>query len=144
MLTVSTAPLAYTLNAPAIAIASTATVEDVDSPNFYNGSLTVRFASGSDGKEQLSIRGDYEIANSELLYKGTLIGIVNSDGQNGRSLSLRLNEKATLAIVQGLARSLTFSTVNSTSSAQRSLELFVHDGGGGGQSAIAKLVIRPR
>ncbi len=142
-LTVNTAPLAYTLNAPPIAIASTATIKDVDSPTFYNGSLTVRLASGSDGKEQLGIRGDYDIANGELRYKGTVIGIVNSDGQNGRSLSLRLNEKATLAIVQGLARSLTFSTVNSTSSSQRTLEFFVNDGGGDGQSAIAKLVIRP-
>ncbi len=142
-LAVSSAPLAYTLNGPAIAIASTAVVKDVDSPVFYNGSVIARFVSGSDGNERLGVTGDYSISNSELRYKGTLIGIVNSDGQNGRSLSLRLNEKATLAVVQGLARSLTFSTVNSASNAQRTLDFFVQDGGGGGQSPIAKLVIKP-
>lgn len=143
-LTVTTKSFSYSLNAPAIAIAATATIKDVDSPNFYNGALIVRFASGSDGKEQLGVKGDYSIANDQLFYKGNLIGIVNSDGQNGRVLSLKLNEKATIAVVQGLARSLTFSTLNSTSTALRSLEFFVQDGGGGGQSAITKLSIKPK
>ena len=126
-----TSPISYSRNAPGVLLASSATISDVDNPDFYNGTLVVQVVSGRDSTEVLGVTGQFSILNRSVRYQGIEIGLLNADGLAGRTLTIRFNEKATQAIVQELLRSISFSTLQNKVAGLRKIDFFLRDGRGG-------------
>ncbi len=140
ILTLNNTSLNYTRDAAAVVMAPAATVTDIDNPAFYNGTLVVQTTSGRDNSEQIGLSGDFSVVGQELLHRGSLIGLMNSNGTAGRSLILRFNEFATQSIVESLVRSITFRTIASTATNARTVGFTLRDGRGG-VSATENLTI---
>jgi hypothetical protein len=118
----------YTLNSPAILLASTATVKDPDSTNFAGGWLKVEITQGADASDRLSLGGLFKVVEGNLIWNntatmGTLQGSVNST-----ALLVNLNASATLYRVEQLIRAIRFSTISSNNVAARTIAFSVHDG----------------
>jgi murein DD-endopeptidase MepM/ murein hydrolase activator NlpD len=107
--------LAYTKLGQSMSVKPGATVTDSDSPNFGGGTLTAEFTfvssiadtlgiqNGGSGSDQIGVSG------TTVTYAGSAIGAL-AGGSNGIPLVISLNSSATLAAIQALLRSITFST----------------------------------
>lgn len=133
-------PIAYAKNASPILIAASATVSDVDNPNFYNGTLVVQVTRGRDNTEVLGLNGPFSIANQSVHYQGIEIGLLNATGLAGRPLTIRFNAKATQAIVQELLQSIQFSTLQNRLSGLRTIDILLRDGRGGVSNTVSMSV----
>lgn len=134
--------IGYTQNSPAITLAPWATVSDVDSANFGDGTLTVEFLSGGDVSNRLEIGGNtFSVNGNQIFKKGTLIGTITNDGIGLNKLEIVFTEKATQTVVQQLLRAIRFRTVDGTSTETRVIAFSLTDGDGGTSNTVTKNVI---
>ena len=137
--------LAYAANNPLRVIAPSATVADVDSPNFNGGSLRVSFSQNGTANDQLAIKTDATVTLSGGSVKigGTVIGTV-SGGANGADLVIAFtNNNATSARVTTLLEHIGYANSSPNPPTSTKLVNFtVIDGDGGGQdTGIASATI---
>ncbi|MGR9145674.1 Ig-like domain-containing protein (plasmid) [Rhizobium leguminosarum] len=130
--------LAYTENEPLTLIAPSATLSDIDSSNFDNGSLRVSFEANGSSSDQLAVKTDSVVAlsGSSVSVNGIVIGAV-SGGTNGADLVVAFNAFATSALVTTLLRHIGYSnSSHNPSAASRLVRFRIVDGDGtsnGGQ-----------
>ncbi len=133
--------VAYVRGNRAIPISTTATVSDVDSPNFDTGKLTVRFTSGSETTNRLELSGTLftlDAANN-LLRSGVIIGKLNTGGGVGfTKFEVTFNSTATAGMIQQLLRAITFRTQGASSTTTRTLSVSLTDGDGGTSNTVTK------
>jgi Ca2+-binding RTX toxin-like protein len=138
--------ISYTENASATILDASATVTDIDSPNFNNGSLTVRFTTGGSADDRINIRNEgtgatqINLDGREIYYGSNLIG--NFIGGIGtESLVISLNTNATPERVQALLRNITYVNVSQNpSTSNRTVEVVLNDGNNGISTAITKTI----
>ncbi len=126
----------YTENGAPVLLAPTASLSDVDSPNFAGGNLTVRYLSGGTADDRLSIRnegfnaGQIGVAGLSILFGGQTIGTITSTGGIGTAfLRVTLNVNATPDRTRALLRNITYSNVSDApATTARRIEFLVNDG----------------
>ncbi|MUG95780.1 hypothetical protein F7734_26855 [Scytonema sp. UIC 10036] len=136
----------YTENAPAIAIASSATVTDFDSANFDMGKLTVSISAGGTADDYLTIRhqgigeGLIGISGNEVNYNTSLIGTFTG-GMGTVPLVITFGEKANAEAIQALMSNITFANVSEHPITNlRSISFVLTDGDGGTSKTVIKNV----
>jgi hypothetical protein len=141
VLTANTSPLGYTRDSSpgVLFMQSTATVKDVDSPNFDTGQLTVSFTSGAHAGNRLEIAGSFSFAGDDVMFFSTKIGTRNTDGGQGTNLVITFNANATRDLVERLVRTLRFRTENGTAG-QRVIAVQVSDGDGKVSNVVSRTV----
>jgi hypothetical protein len=123
--------VSYMHDKPAITLAASATVSDVDSANFFGGRLRVRIVDGASSSNRLAIGAGFMVdANNNVLQNGVIIGKRTSNGFGTSELIITFNTKATPSVVQQLVRAITFKTVGG-SPGIRNIAITVSDGDGG-------------
>jgi SdrD B-like domain len=142
--------VSYVNNAAGIFVATaagsatpTATVADVDSPNFDQGKLTIRAISGAHSSNRIEFSGTaFSLdASNNLLRNGVIIGSLNANGGVGMTkFEVTFNTQATAPIVQQLLRSIKFRTTSSASTAPRVLSYTLTDGDGGTSNTLTKTI----
>ncbi len=144
-ITITNNNLNYIENAIQI-IDAEATVTDIDSPNFNNGTLTVRFTSGNSENDRLSIRNQgiaaaqINVENTIVKYDDVEIGTF-SGGVGTEELVVNLNENATPTAVQALLRNITYRNVSDNpDTTERTVEFIVTDTQGGISEAVSKTI----
>jgi hypothetical protein len=131
----------YTRNGPAVVLAPSATVTDVDSANFAGGTLTVEVSGGIEASNRLEIGGTtFSLVGSEIYKSGLLIGTISSDGVGLNKLEIVFTEGATKAVVQQLLRSIRFRTLGDSSLEPRTIAFSVTDGDEGVSASATKVV----
>ncbi|TAY63473.1 Ig-like domain-containing protein, partial [Rhizobium ruizarguesonis] len=128
----SAVSLSYVENQPLKLIAPSATLSDIDSSNFDNGSLRVSFEANGSSSDQLAVKTDSVVAlsGSSVSVNGIVIGAV-SGGTNGADLVVALNTFATSALVTTLLRHIGYSnSSHNPSSARRLVRFRIVDGDG--------------
>ena len=126
----------YTLNGPSIALTPSATVSDVDSANFSNGTLRVSIVSGDDAANRLFVGGSFTRTGDDLFLGSLKVATVTSSGWGLNDLVIRFTSSATTAIVQDLVRAVKFKTVSGTIKAQTLIDFTLTDGDGGTSNTI--------
>lgn len=121
-----------------VALASTATVSDVDSTNFNTGVLTV---SGLDTSDLIGISTTTNNTSGAIWLNGTnvMLGqgssstvIASLSGGSGTTLRITFSSSlATPAVVENVVRALTFRNTADNPIASRTLNITISDGGGG-------------
>jgi len=132
----------YVRNSSAVFLARSATVSDVDNPNFGGGKLLVEITNGSAPSNRLLLSGLFTFSGNYVVYNGTTtIGTRNPNAGVGTTkLEVTLNANATRTIVQQLVRAIRFSTVGATTTAPRVVEFALMDGDGGVSNKATKTV----
>jgi len=131
----------YVRNSAAIVLAPAATVTDFDSPNFATGQLRVHITGTIHASNRLLIGGSFTVDASNRVFLGTTrIGTRTSSGVGTNDLVVTFNASATKAIVQQLARAITFRTTGVSPVGQRVIEFSVSDGDGGASNKVTKTV----
>jgi Tol biopolymer transport system component len=121
-------PIGYRRGQPSIVLMGGSTlVQDVDSPTFLGGQLTV---TGIGLTDVVGISGRFSFSGSDVLYTpdgkpAIVIGTRNAGGGNGTNLTITFESTATLDLVQRLVRSLRFSSTGSAGS--RDLQVSLSD-----------------
>jgi hypothetical protein len=133
--------ITYHANAPALVLASGATVSDADSSDFNGGKLTVSIATNADAADRLAIvnqgtaSGQIGVSGANVMFGGTMIGTF-SGGSGSTPLVVLFNASATPAAAQALVRVITFRSATATpSTAQRKITFVINDGDGTNSSA---------
>ena len=128
----TSATLSYVENGPLAAIAPSASVTDVDSPDFNGGSLRVSFTQNGSSSDQLAIVTDavVSLSGNTVRVNGTSVGTV-SGGANGADLVISFNSGATQERVAILTQHVGYSnTSDNPSVAARTVSFTVNDGDG--------------
>jgi VCBS repeat-containing protein len=121
-------PIAYRRGQPSIVLMGGSTlVQDVDSPTFLGGQLTV---TGLGLTDVVGISGRFSFSGNDVLYTpdgkpAIVIGTRNTGGGNGTNLTITFESTATLDLVQRLVRSLRFSSTGSAGN--RDLQVSLSD-----------------
>jgi hypothetical protein len=130
---------------------SVALVSDIDSTDFSGGTVTVSFAFGRDGTEDLlSLRnqgsgaGQIGFDGSNVRYGGVLIGSA-SGGSGSNDLVITLNAAATPGAVSALLANLTYTNTDAANPTlgPRGISIAVSDGDGGTSIAAEVTVNLP-
>jgi hypothetical protein len=109
--------ISYTENRAAVPISSTATISDVDSPNFSQGELRINFQTGGTADDRLWIRtqgtsaGQINVQGSQVRI-GTIVLGTFSGGVGTIPLGFKLNAQATPFRVQQLLRNILFRNLS--------------------------------
>ena len=114
---------------------SAVTLADVDSPDFKDGQLLIRYGSGGGAEDQLSIRaaGALALNGRELSFDGKQIGSIDAfkDGSSGKALVVNFTStEATLAAVQAVIQSLSYRNLSDQPASTRTLAIALDDGDG--------------
>ncbi|ARQ13735.1 PAP2 haloperoxidase-like superfamily protein (plasmid) [Rhizobium etli] len=128
----SSVSLSYLENEPLKLIAPSATLLDIDSSNFDNGSLRVSFEANGSSSDQLAVKTDSVVAlsGSSVSVNGIVIGAV-SGGTNGADLIVAFNGSATSALVTTLLRHIGYSnSSHNPPAASRLVRFRIVDGDG--------------
>ncbi|RWC29969.1 MAG: hypothetical protein EOS27_14040 [Mesorhizobium sp.] len=123
----------YAVSGPAKLIAPAATVTDIDSAKFSNGSLKVSITQNKSASDQLKIVTDatVTISNGAVFVSGVKVGTVTSTGVNGSDLVLSLVNGATPAAMTTLIEHIAYSSSSaSPSTLARTVAFTLVDGGG--------------
>ncbi len=128
----------YVENDPGMFISPTATLTDVDSPDFDGGSLTISLGGGAGGSDRLDISaegtglGQIDVANNIISYSGIPIGYFSGGVTNNTPLVISFtNASATLAAVQQLVTRVTFhNVIDSFGTFSRFVTFYINDGDG--------------
>jgi Domain of unknown function (DUF4347)/Beta-propeller repeat len=146
IITLPSGTATYTENAVPTLLDLTATVADTDSTNFDTGKLTVRFSSGSQPTDRLSIQNQTTGANPinldgrKVRYGTQEIGTYTG-GMGVESLVITFNANATPAIAQEVIRSLSYANASDDpGNGNRTIELVLTDGDGGTSAPVTKTV----
>ena len=118
-------PISYTRGTTEKSLAPNAVVQDIDSSVFTDHILRVKILSGSDGTERLHFDSRFVVVGDELRMGSKILGILLSDGQNGRALVVRLNSN-TRDVLNQILRSITFRTEVRSSTSARTVEFSLH------------------
>jgi hypothetical protein len=132
----------YAQNSAAIALAGSATVRDVDSPDLQGGKLTAAITAGADPSNRLEIIGSsFSFSGLNLLRNGVVIGVLNDGGGVGETpLEITFNSRATPAIAAHLMRSIHFRTDSGANTDPRTVSFTLSDGDGGTSNVVATTV----
>ncbi len=130
--------VAYTEGDGFVAIAPSAAVSDVDSPDFDAGILNIGYSTHNDAN-QLSIQdqgtgsGQIGFDGTNVTYEGDTIGAINSgNGVNGVNLVITFNSNATPLAVQALTRAILYSNTSDAPVSSVDLTIVLTDGHGNG------------
>ena len=140
----SNAATAYDLRFEPVDVAPAVTLTDSVN-SLASAALTVQFVSGATSSDQLAIAnqgtGASQIStnNSNVLYGTVAIGTFTG-GSNLAPLVVTFNSAATLAIVQALARDITFRTALPLTVEPRYVGMSFRDGLGDGSNTAIKIV----
>jgi hypothetical protein len=122
--------LAYTRNASPIFLAPSATVSDIDSPDFDRGQLRARITTGAHSSNRLAIGGPFSVdSDNNVSFGGAIIGRRTSNGVGWKELVVVFNASVTPALAQTLVQAITFQTVGGPTGA-RYVFFNVSDGDG--------------
>jgi RHS repeat-associated protein len=143
-------PVTYTLGGLPVILSATATISDIDEPDFdswnYAATITVSLVSNVDDSDRLSFRiqgdGPGEIGGSgtEITYGGEPFGEVLDWG--GGSDPLIIHVEGSLQAIQSLLRNLTFYKVaGAPTLLDRQLQLTVQEDGVASGSVPANKII---
>ena len=127
----------------ASAMAPTAILDDIDSPNFGGGSLTVSFAANGTSADQLDILAADGITTSgtDVLFNLVDIGDF-SGGVNGADLVITFDSDASVTAVEALIHAIGYSnTSDDPSELARTVNYLVDDGDGGTSTASANATV---
>ncbi|MBW4477453.1 MAG: hypothetical protein KME54_11365 [Tolypothrix brevis GSE-NOS-MK-07-07A] len=146
VVTLPSTAISYTENASATILDASATVTDIDSPNFNNGSLTARFTTGGSADDRINIRNEgtgatqINLDGREIYYGSNLIG--NFIGGIGtENFVISLNTNATPERVQALLRNITYANVSENPSVNnRTVEFLLNDGNSGISTPVTKTI----
>lgn len=112
-------------------------VTDIDSPDFYQGRLTVRLSANAATTDRLSIQnqgsgaGQVGVSGSNVTYGGTVVGTF-SGGSGTTPLTIVFNAKATAEAASAILGALLFDSIATTpTTATRTLQFTLTDGDGG-------------
>lgn len=114
VITLPSPPTLYLQGAGALALDPAATVSDADSVVFTTGVLAAEFIVGGTADDRLivhpqgSAAGEIDVAGTDVLYGGVVIGTVTGPGTDSSPLLVLLNDQATVAATQALLRRLAF------------------------------------
>ncbi|QKX05081.1 T9SS type A sorting domain-containing protein [Aquimarina sp. TRL1] len=126
-----------------------ASINDVDSPNFEGGNITVTITTGKDPEEDvLSLDTSSDItlsgttAGSTISINGTLIGTLGNNIAPGNDLIINFNADATPTRAQILLRGITYNNTNNQAPTTdtRNISISINDGDGG-TSATSNITI---
>jgi hypothetical protein len=138
-----TGTLTYQLgHAPGL-VAPSATVVDVDSPDFDTGTLTAAITAGGQAADKLGIQnvgtgsGQVGVSGSTVTFGGTPIGTFTG-GTGGAPLVLTLNASSSPTAVQAVLQNVTFTTVVGPGIlGNRTLSFTLSDGDGGPNNGVS-------
>jgi len=136
------ADLTWTEGGTPVLITSTATVVDIDSPNFQGGRLTVRFSAGGRAEDRLVIRrrGNIDVTATEVLFQGVSMGTFTG-GVGTTPLVVSLNARANMPAVRELLRNIVYRNVSQNPvAAPRRVWVQLNDGDGGVSTPVTKLI----
>jgi hypothetical protein len=128
-----------------ILVAPTATLSDVDSPDFNGGLLTIHLAANVAATDRLSVvnegtaAGQIGVSGSNVTYGGATIGTF-SGGDNGSDLVVTFTSAAaTQTAVQELVRDIAYNETSGTfgGASTRDVSFTLVDGDGGSDTASA-------
>ncbi|QDT54536.1 Serine-aspartate repeat-containing protein F precursor [Caulifigura coniformis] len=129
-----------------ILLTTSGTVNDVDSPAFNGGKLTIGLAANGNAADVLGVRnqgnaaGQIGVFGNVVRYGGKVIGTMTG-GTAGSSLVITFNSSASQVAVRALIKNLTFKTAASNpSKATRTISFQMTDGFGGSSTRITKQV----
>jgi ELWxxDGT repeat protein len=130
----------YVLNAPAVRLAPSALLHDVDTFRFDGGQLRVWITQGGGGNNRLGIANGFSVDEAgQVKLNGLIIGRLVSDGFGSRELKITFNNNATQPIVQQLIRGITFRNVGDAIGIRKVL-FTISDGDGGLSDVRTKTV----
>ncbi|HWN95659.1 MAG TPA: MBG domain-containing protein, partial [Methylomirabilota bacterium] len=140
VITLTQFPGYYTVGTTALLIDTNATVSDGGSLNFGGGTLTVTIVTNGADEDLLLVEPNLEINGdgSSVSLSGTVFGTYTG-GEGTNALVFTFNTNATPAIVQALARSLTFES-DGTNTTSRVLEFVLTDGDDGTSASAFRVL----
>ncbi|MEQ1635602.1 MAG: DUF4347 domain-containing protein [Methylococcales bacterium] len=119
-------------------LASGALITDIDSADFDTGQLVITISANGLPEDRLTVRNEghhtnqVDVSGSDILYNGIVVASFNGPVTGYTPLVVTFNSNASLAIVQDIARNVTYeNTSNAPSSTARVLEGYLTDGDGG-------------
>jgi VCBS repeat-containing protein len=134
--------LSWIEDTPPAVVNGSAVVNDLDSPDFDTGSLSVSFSANGSADDRLGIQntgvaaGQIGVSGSNVTYGGVVIGSFVGGIDGSTPLVISFNANASIAAVQALTRSITYQNVSQNpSTLVRTLQFTVNDGDGGSASA---------
>ena len=141
----------YTNGAASVAVASAATVSDVDNVNFALGRLTIQVTGGADASNRIELGGSLfaidsnrNVVRLDPVNGSVVIGTLNLNGGVGvERFEVTFNAHATPAYVQQLIRAVRFRTTNNASPNDRVLSFSLTDGRNGVSLTLTKTIDLP-
>ena len=134
-------PITYRENVLIARLFNSATVTDIDTPTFTNGSIKASITSGGESADRLWITSSQYLTfnGNQLIFNGVSVGTF-AGGTAGQPLLVSFNNRASLNRVQHVFRNLCFAHDSDNPTAtSRTVSLEVADGSGG-KSNASKLV----
>ena len=137
-------PFSYTENDPTTVLDPTATVVDIDSPNFKKGTLTVNFSAGGTANDELSIM-EGGVVRVDLIVHTVTVNGKNigsfSGGTGGTPLVISWGPQATPTDAQAVLRQISYhNTSDDPSTATRTIDFVLTDGDGGTSNTAQQTV----
>lgn len=142
MLIVPGGTLDYNEGDPATIIAPAATVTDVDSDDFFQGTLTVGFSVGGSSDDQLVIveGGDVSLLNQNIKVDQWLVGSF-SGGTDGTALVVSWSPLATPVRVQEVMQQIAYcNSSGEPSTVPRTVDFVLTDGDGGISNTVQQTI----
>jgi CSLREA domain-containing protein len=134
----------YPENAGPVVLAPTGTVSDVDSANFDGGRLVVYFSNNGQPEDRIAIQnegvgaGQISLNGSSVYVDGMVVGDWAGGTDGSTPLIVSFNSNATAAIVQAVARNISYENVSDApSTAVRTMVGYVEDGDGGTSNLVS-------
>ncbi|MEH6873643.1 MAG: Ig-like domain-containing protein [Candidatus Competibacter sp.] len=144
--------VAYDTVSPVI-LDATATVIDIDSPNFDTGVLTANVTTNCENNDRLSVRNEgtdpdqIGVSGANVTFNpgagAVTIGTISTEfdcGTATSTLSIALNANADLTATQALLRNLTYFSASTPTGTSRVVEVVLTDGDGGTSNTATKTV----
>lgn len=136
--------VSYFSGQPAQLIAASATVLDLDSPDFDGGRLVVKYVSGASASDRLEIQAagpiGVDAVRQEVSCDGIVIGTYTG-GTGLIALTINWNDRATPQRVQAVLRALSYRNVSPAPSLDpRQIQFTLFDGDGGVSAAAGKQI----
>ncbi len=138
-------PVTYVEGTPPVFIDQSATLSDVDSPDFNGGTLTLQLTNNATLNDRLAINNEVppnppgtgvETSGADVLFNGAVIGTFSGGTDGTTPLVINFNSAAaTPAAIQAVVRNLTFADQAVPVTEQlRTVSLEITDGDGGTDS----------
>jgi VCBS repeat-containing protein len=124
-----TATIGYQLNSSPMLLASGATLSAASTTNVGGGRLRVEVTAGIDAGNRLAVSGSFWLQSVDgrmlVMLGDSAVGVLESDGVGSRPLQIQFQPQVTASVAQQLVRSITFRTVQSKSTATRTVDVAV-------------------